>query len=119
MWDTPISEEYGISRTARNYVYRFIPLMHELSKTIINSYCAEKDCDKEYAIWDITNKFYPRSIAKLLDEYNYITITRGISVRNGSNTEPDGFIAVGDVISVRAIEGARALSKMRCVSVST
>lgn len=105
MWDTPISENYRLSRTPRNYVYRFIPLMHTFSQTIIDTYCKEKECDEDNAIWDINRKYYPRTIAKLLDEYNYITITRGISVNSGADKRIDESIKVGDTFSIRAIEG--------------
>jgi len=104
MWDTPISERYLITRTPRNYITRFIPLMHIFSQKLIKEYSKDNNCDTDYAIWDINRKFYPRTMAKIIDEYNYITITRGISV-NTDVKAPDSKLKVGVIIKIRAIKG--------------
>jgi len=78
MWDNAICEAYGVKKSPSEYVHDFIPLMKRKANEIIESYIADKKCDREQAVTTL-NQFRPlKTLAKMLDEYNYMKYTRGL-----------------------------------------
>jgi len=76
MWDTSICKAYGVKKSPSGYVYEFIPLMKKKANEVIDSYMEDKKCSREKAVKAL-NEFRPlKTLAKLLDEYNYIKYTR-------------------------------------------
>lgn len=76
MWDTNIAEKYIVQKSAQGYVYNFIPMMKRKANGVINSYVEDKICTREQAVKAL-NDFKPnKTLAKLLDEYNYMKCTR-------------------------------------------
>lgn len=82
MWDTPICETYGIRAPSEpylrddQYVPEFFPLMKRKANGVINSYTKEKKCGRNEAIKAINSFRKWRPLAKLLDEYNWVTYSQ-------------------------------------------
>lgn len=104
MWDNMIASRYHIPMSAENYVYRFIPLMKRMANEAIESYQTEKGCNREEAVLALYHFRPPKTIAKLLDEYNYMRFTRGESVGKTEDLSSRR-INMGDHLFVRAVEG--------------
>lgn len=103
MWDNTIARHYRVPMTARNYVYRFVPLMKRLANEAIESYMIEKNCSREKAILALNQFRTPKTIAKLLDEYNYMRLTRRVTIKEtGPTAKP---LSVGDQLVIRAVKG--------------
>lgn len=79
MWDTAICETYGIQAPSepyvrdKRYVPDFFPLMKQKANDVIDSYIKDKKCNRSEAIRAINNFQKWRPLAKLLDEYNWVT----------------------------------------------
>lgn len=78
MWDTSICEAYGVKKSPSEYVYDFIPLMKLKANEVLQSYMDAKKCTRQEALNAIVNFKPGKTLAKLLDEYNYIKYTRGL-----------------------------------------
>jgi len=104
MWDNKIASSYGIPMTSRQYVYSFIPRMKEMANEAIETYRREKGCSREEAVLALNQFRSTKTIAKLLDEYNYMKFTRGANLEEPQN-EVNQKIEVGNQLEVRAIEG--------------
>lgn len=104
MWDNRIASSYRITMTSRRYVSSFIPKMKEMANKAIESYRKEKGCNRKEASLALNRFRPPKTIAKLLDEYNYMRFTRGIDT-GGHTPRPDNALKEGNNIQVRAIEG--------------
>lgn len=82
MWDTPICGTYGIRAPSepyardKQYVPEFFPLMKRKANDTIASYMKEKKCNRSEAIQTINNFQKWRPLAKLLDEYNWVTYSQ-------------------------------------------
>jgi len=82
MWDIPICQTYGIKSPSepynrdKRYVSEFFPLMKQKANDAIVSYIEDKKCSRKEAIDAINNFKKWRPIAKLLDEYNWVTYTK-------------------------------------------
>jgi hypothetical protein len=82
MWDTPICEAYGIKSPSnpyardKQYVPEFFPLMKRKVNDAIASYMKEKKCSRSEAIRAINRVRKWRPLAKLLDEYNWVTYSQ-------------------------------------------
>ena len=82
MWDTPICEAYGIRAPSepyirdKQYVPEFFPLMKEKANSVIDSYMKEKKCSRSEATKAINSFRKWRTLAKLLDEYNWVTYSQ-------------------------------------------
>lgn len=79
MWDQGICKAYGIKGYSEpyvrdnRYVPEFFPIMKEKANLVIESLMKKNKCTRKEAI-DIINNFKKyRPLAKLLDEYNWIT----------------------------------------------
>jgi hypothetical protein len=57
------------------YAKYFLPLMKEEANNAIESYIKEHDCDRKKAINGISKEGSNYTLAKLLDEYNYVKYT--------------------------------------------
>ena len=82
MWDTPICDTYGIRSPSepylrdKRYVPEFFPLMKQKANGVIDSYMKEKKCIRSDAIEAINSFRKWRPLAKLLDEYNWVTYSQ-------------------------------------------
>ena len=82
MWDTPICGAYGIRSPSepylrdKRYVPEFFPLMKQKANGVIDSYIKEKKCSRSEAIKAINSFRKWRPLAKLLDEYNWVTYSQ-------------------------------------------
>jgi len=83
MWDRRIREgiwkdekwEIPVKFTGKEYAFKFLPLMQERAREAIESFGKEKDCDHREAISEISKLGKGNTIAKMLDEYNYVKYT--------------------------------------------
>ena len=79
MWDTSISEAYGIRDSSnphvrdKQYVPVFIHRMKQKANSVIDSYMKDKKCSRREAVEVINNFREWKPLAKLLDEYNWAT----------------------------------------------
>lgn len=82
MWDISICNTYGIRApsepSARDpqYVPEFLPLMKLKVNSVIDSYTKDKKCSRREAIDAINSQQEFRPLAKLLDEYNWVTYSQ-------------------------------------------
>lgn len=77
MWDNAICYHIlGIELIKRasghDYAYRFMPLMQTTVKKVIRSYMEEHRCNQEEAVKRISECGNNKTLAKLIDEYNWI-----------------------------------------------
>lgn len=79
IWDQSICRQYGIKNPTepflrdRQYAAEFLPIMKQKANDVIESYMREKRCSRKDAIEAINSFRKDRPLAKLLDEYNWIT----------------------------------------------
>ena len=72
MWDNDICTGYLLALSASSYSYRFMPLMkHEINKAI-STYMKDHNSDRTTAIKEIMSACNGKTLAKLVDEYNWI-----------------------------------------------
>jgi len=74
MWDNAIPTCYGLRLNSKSYSYGFMPVMQYEANEAITTYMKDKDCERDTAIKEITSKYYGRTLAKLVDEYNWMRI---------------------------------------------
>ena len=89
MWDRKIRR--GIlgdaeRKSAREYVYEFLPEMQKLAKTFLDSYISEKGGNYESAAQDISKMVDNYTLAKSIDELNFLRFTLGKSLTEIRNT---------------------------------
>ena len=104
MWDNAIVMSYGITMNSGLYVSKFIPKMSEMANEAIETYMIEKRCSREEAASALNRFRTPKTIAKLLDEYNYMKFTRGAKFDKPRYKFPHK-MEVGEQLEIRAIEG--------------
>lgn len=77
MWDIKIKENLvGGRRDARCYAYEFLPNMQISARHILESYISDKGGDYEGASKQISLMSHNYTLAKLIDEFNYLRYTR-------------------------------------------
>ena len=82
MWDTDIRNGYGFSNynsrgaPAEGYVYRFLPRMQRLAEYAIRQVQVKEKRSRVDATSSLKNKDRPYTLAKVLDEYNFMKFTR-------------------------------------------
>lgn len=76
MWDTNICRAYGISKSPEGYVNKFIPMMKEIANEVVAFYMEENRTSREAAVFKIEELSKLKTMAKLIDEYNYMTTRR-------------------------------------------
>ena len=76
MWDDAICAGYFLALSASSYAYRFMPLMKQEANEAINTYMKDRNCDRHTAIKEIMSTCDGKSLAKLVDEYNWIKYTK-------------------------------------------
>lgn len=78
MWDIKIRKAIigDDKHDGRCYVYEFLPKMQETAKEYLNSYISEKGGDYESASQQISKMADNCTLAKLIDEYNYVRYTK-------------------------------------------
>lgn len=82
MWDDKIKKGIiGIRQSAREYdgrcyAYEFLPEMQRFAKQFLDSYIAEKGGDYENASSHISQMTSGYTLAKLIDEFNYLRFTK-------------------------------------------
>ena len=73
MWDDKIRKEIvGDAKDGRCYAFEFLPKMQESAKQYLDSYIKEKGGNYESAILQISEMADNYTLAKLIDEYNYV-----------------------------------------------
>jgi len=72
MWDNSIALGYGVPMNSKWYVKKFIPRMRRMANEAIASYQEEYKVIREAAVAALYNFRPPKTLAKLLDEYNYM-----------------------------------------------
>lgn len=78
MWDTSIREKLAGGQTGYHYSYIFMPLMLKEINEALLSCMKERQVDKESALARIKQaRGRDYSLAKMIDEYNWVTIRRG------------------------------------------
>jgi len=81
MWDDRIRRALvGEERNGRCYAFEFLPHMQKLALSIVESYIYEKGGNHIDACTRISLMAEGYTIAKLLDEYNYVKYTLGKSL---------------------------------------
>lgn len=78
MWDTPIRNRIAHGSSGYHYAYIFLPTMKRNVDDVIQSYIRETNCDSKEAVAQIQKergKDY--TLAKMIDEFNWVTITKG------------------------------------------
>jgi hypothetical protein len=79
IWDQSICKSYGIRAHSephlrdRQYASEFLPIMRQKANDVIESCMIERRCSRKDAIEAINSFRKDRPLAKLLDEYNWIT----------------------------------------------
>lgn len=78
MWDNKIRKEIfgGDKRDGKCYAFEFLPKMQDMAKGILNSYISEEGGDFESASQQISKTLDNYTLAKLIDEYNYVRYTK-------------------------------------------
>ena len=75
-WDGAIIAAYGSAPgCGRHYAEKFLPRIQRLAKRAIRQVIEKKDCSCEEAISYLTSRRH--SLAKVLDEYNWMKYTQG------------------------------------------
>jgi len=82
MWDNPICNKLGLELSARSYVHDFLPLMKQEVNEAVTTYMQDHICKRNVAIYSIIKRCceisgYEKTLAKLVDEYNWIKYTKG------------------------------------------
>jgi len=83
MWDNPICEKMGFDLNARSYVHGFLPLMQKEANEAIRTCMEDQHLTRDVAIPFIIERCriicgYDKTLAKLVDEYNWIKYTKGL-----------------------------------------
>lgn len=78
MWDDKIRRAIvgNEGRNGRCYAFEFLPKMQESAKEYLDSYLKEKGGNYESATLQISKMTDNYSLAKLIDEYNYVRYTK-------------------------------------------
>lgn len=76
MWDNPICKGYFLKLNASSYAYEFMPLMKQHANEAVDTYMKYRNCGRETAIKEIMSSCYGKTLAKLVDEYNYMRFTK-------------------------------------------
>ncbi len=78
MWDDKIRK--GIfgedKRDGKSYASEFLPKMQSAIKDVLDSYISEKGGTIEFACYQISRMLDGYTLAKLIDEYNYVRYTK-------------------------------------------
>jgi len=83
MWDDRIKKGIiGVRQSAKDYdgkcyAYEFLPQMQEFARHFLDSYVEENHGDYEHASKQISQMAGGRTLAKLVDEFNYVRFTKG------------------------------------------
>jgi len=78
MWDNDICAGCLLALSASSYSYRFMPSMKREINEAINTYLKDYNCDRKTAIKKISSFCNGRTLAKLVDEYNWIKYRKKI-----------------------------------------
>lgn len=72
MWDNAIGEYYGLKLDPFSYAYKFMPLMKEKANSAIKSMMDDLGCSRKVATNEISSSCDGKTLAKLIDEYNWV-----------------------------------------------
>lgn len=75
MWDKYIAAMYKIEWDTDGYVYKLLPRMQKLLKTLLLQFTKDKKCSIEEAEQFFRERANSRTLAKIIDEYNWILAT--------------------------------------------
>ncbi|MHA1595515.1 MAG: hypothetical protein ACTSXX_12385 [Candidatus Baldrarchaeia archaeon] len=79
MWDDAIRKHYGLGTTANDY-FEFLKRMRKEIREAVESYATEKGISDYAKAREALEKDLGKTPLKVMDEYNYITITRKIEL---------------------------------------
>jgi len=87
MWDDRIRKAIigDDKRDGRCYAYEFLPEMQKTIKEYLNTYISEKGGSFEFAAQQLSKMADNYTLAKLIDEYNYVRYTKGKSLSDIRN----------------------------------
>jgi hypothetical protein len=77
MWDNGIAYGYGLKLNGRSYAYDFLPKMKEEVDEAILTYMRENASNRSSATSELQIQNSNRTLAKLIDEFNFEKHTRG------------------------------------------
>jgi len=81
MWDKRIRKAIvGGERNGKCCAFKFLPKMQEEIKEYLESFIKENGGDYKSAAFQISKKANNYTLPKLIDEYNYVRYTKGISL---------------------------------------
>lgn len=88
MWDRNIRKAIigNKERDGRCYAFEFLPKMQEAAKEYLDDYVKENGGNYESATLQISTMADNHTLAKLIDEYNYVRYTKKISLTDIRNT---------------------------------
>jgi len=74
IWDNDIAKNlYKIPKlNSFNYAYEYMPLMQKKANEVIESFMRAQSCNRDDAISEISKRYHGKTLAKLLDEYNWV-----------------------------------------------
>lgn len=79
MWDNRIREEYECKDNGRGYL-KFLREMQEFAKEVVEDAKRRGISDPADFLSDKLGSRYQKRLAKFIDEYNWVTITRGMEL---------------------------------------
>jgi len=77
MWDNAIGSYYGLKLNPFSYAYKFMPFMKEKANLFIESIMKDLGCSRDAAVKGISSKCDGKTLAKLVDEYNWVKVHKG------------------------------------------
>lgn len=81
MWDTNIRDNIVDKRKdGQCYAFEFLPKMQLVAKEYLDSYVKENGGDYKKAVFHISSATNNYTLPKVIDEYNYVRYTKGISL---------------------------------------
>jgi len=79
MWDNAIRKNCRCPPSPEGYI-KFMKSSQDIAKEIVTSYCEEFNCSREEALENICALANGKTLPKLIDEYNYVRFTKGITL---------------------------------------
>jgi hypothetical protein len=76
MWDEDIRDGYSLEPSASSYAYQFMPRMKQEINEVISTYMKDQNSDRTAAIKEIMSACDGKTLAKIVDEYNWIKYTK-------------------------------------------
>lgn len=75
MWDKNIAILYKVVMDSYIYTYKFLPEMQKIAKSVLNELARNEGCTLDEAEKILRIKAKGRTLAKIIDEYNWLRAT--------------------------------------------